>query len=429
MIPQKVLRTLPLLCFLGATACGSPSEPPSDGGTGTPDGGAAPIDAGPECSTHGECPEATPYCNPAGACAEPPPAGAIGWGDGSPQSVTLEKIFTSAAARQATDLEFNNTRPNELWVLHRWPASAAACTSLQQTRAGCTALEGSVTVIFDPATPDQRSEWKKDANAWHFMRRPPALAFGVDGFFATCGEARTGNFLDDPADFIGPTLWWSDFSLFGVDPPPEPTMNGTHFDMLHATPYCVGIAHEAANIYWVFNGDIGALDRYDFNEDHGPGADDHSDGEIHRYAPGTLRRVEGVPGHLVYNSDDHHVYVADTGNGRIVKLDAQSGVPDGEISPVYEPLQGTVAFADAVVTEVVAPGLLERPSGLELHGGLLYVTDNATSRIYAFDLEGNEVRRLDTGLPAGSLAGLTFSPDGVLYFVDLTSSDVYRILP
>ena len=36
---------------------------------------------------------------------------------------------------------------------------------------------------------------------------------------------------------------------------------------------------------------------------------------------------------------------------------------------------------------------------------------------------------LKLGLPAGSLAGFTFGPDGKIYLVDLVSSRVYRLDP
>jgi hypothetical protein len=423
-------RTLLLAALAAATACSSdPSPGEPDAGAVEADGGVALPDAGPECATSADCAAPRPYCTPEGACAEPPIAGALGWGDGSPGSVTLEKIFESGGARQGPDLAFNNVRPDELWVLHRQPESSEPCSSTRATARGCGSLEGSVTIIHAPGTDQQRTEWKKDANAWHFMRRPPALAFGTNEYFATCGEARTGNYLDDRADFIGPTLWLSTEQWFGVDPPPEPWMNGTHFDMLHATPWCMGIAHERDNVYWLFNGNIGSLDRYDFKADHGPGADDHSDGEVMRFAEGWLTRVPGVPGHLEYNPEDQHVYVADTGGARVLKLDTTSGVVAGTVRPVYEPFASNKRMEEAVVTEVVPPGLLERPSGLELRDGVLYVSDNATSRIHAFDLEGNLLRSLDTGLPAGTLSGMAFSPTGVLHFVDLNTSDVYRVVP
>ena len=34
---------------------------------------------------------------------------------------------------------------------------------------------------------------------------------------------------------------------------------GSHLDMLHNTPLCMGIAHEAANRYWVFGGLKGSV--------------------------------------------------------------------------------------------------------------------------------------------------------------------------
>ena len=83
----------------------------------------------------------------------------------------------------------------------------------------------------------------------------------------------------------------------------------------------------------------------------------------------------------------------------------------------------------AVLTELVPPGTLETPGGIEVQDGLVFVSDNATSKFYAFDAQGQIVRTLDTGLPAGSLAGFTFGPDGKVYFVDMISGRAYRIDP
>ena len=70
------------------------------------------------------------------------------------------------------------------------------------------------------------------------------------------------------------------------------------------------------------------------------------------------------------------------------------------------------------------------PSGIELHDGILYVSDNATSQIHAFDLTGKLLNSLDTGFEPGSLAGMAFGPeDDKLYFVDMKTSRVHRIEP
>ena len=131
-----------------------------------------------------------------------------------------------------------------------------------------------------------------DGNSWHFLRRPMGLAFAPAGqrqFLATCGEARTANYTDREAPYNGPVLWDADRSA--VRATPRPRTNGTHVDMLHETPYCMGIAHERGNVFWVFNGDVGAFDRYDFNAPHEPGGRITRTVEVWRYGEGELARV------------------------------------------------------------------------------------------------------------------------------------------
>ncbi len=257
------------------------------------------------------------------------------------------------------------------------------------------------------------------------MRRPAAMAMGVQERWATCGEAMTGNFEDELSNFMGPTLWSSDLAIFAV----HDANNGSHMDMLHATPLCMGIAHERDNVYWTFNGHVGAIDRYDFNADHGPGMHDHSDGSVSRYVQGQVTRVPGVPSHMEFRKQDGQLYIADTGNGRVVKLDTQSGTPSGNLTPVYEPLADASNIQGAVLTEFLAPGLLEQPSGLAWHDDVLFVTDHATSLIHAFGPDGTLLRSLDTGLPTGTLGGITFGPDNRLYFANMRTGSIHRIDP
>ncbi len=388
-------------------------------------------DPEPECQRSSDCTGSLPYCDrnqAVAVCAAPPLGGAIGWEDGAMDSVQFEVIHESLRAGQATDIEFSNHRTNELWVLHREPESDLPCT--RRLTQGCGALFGSTTTIFDPGTPEQRESWIQDFNAWHFMRRPPALAFGEEGFFATCAEARTANWLDDAADYVGPSLWTSDPAIYRNWPMAErdPEWNGTHMDMLHSTAYCTGIAHDRGNAYWVVNGQMGTFDWYDFVEDHGPGHWDHSDGIIHRYGQaGSITRVPNVPGHAAFH--DGRLYVADAGGARIVVFDPTEATRAGPLSNAQEPLADSATFVGGVLTELVPPGQLVRPSGLEIHDGIIYVSDAETSRLWAFDMEGQALRSLDTGLPPGSLGGIALSPSGELYFVNVPRSAVVRVVP
>jgi sugar lactone lactonase YvrE len=335
----------------------------------------------------------------------------IGMRAGTTDTVALTLVFDEQSMRQPTGLSFNPARPNELWIVDH--------------------ADDTVYIVTDPGTDPVTSVRKEDPDAIHFMHAPTGIAFcrpgnceapGMPGYFATCGENDGSQ--DNERGFTGPTLWTSDPAIFAE---PTPSGLGSHIDMLHDTSWCMGIAHEKDNAFWVFDGGKGSLARYDFHEPHEPGGDDHSDGEIWQYNMGSFKRRSGVPSGVVYNSDDKMVYVADTGNQRIVKMDpstATDGGPLATMEPsVPEEMDG------ATMTDVVPAGTLQAPSGMVLDDGLLYITDNATGRIHAFDLTGKEVRSLDTGLGAGALAGLTFGPDGKVYFVDMNTSRVYRIDP
>jgi len=351
-------------------------------------------------------------------------------GNGDPTSVEFVRVHTNTTnlSLQATAIAFNPENTSELWITQRLPKSDAPCTSLSQTPEGCGSLEGVTTIVFNPGAAGSTSSTLIDGNSWHFMRRPSSMAFGAPNTFATCHEERTGNLLDDVPNFIGPTLWSSDLAIFAQDPGRDSNnqpLNGSHLDMLHQTPYCMGIAHDKDNAYWTFNGMIGSLDHYDFKDDHGPGYHDHSDGEVRRYAVGQFSRVEGIPSHMVVVND--WVYVADTGNGRIAKFSPDGATVMGAISPTYEPLAVNQVLSGGTIQDVTTT--FERPSGLVHHNGVFFVSDNANGKIYAMSPEGEVLRELPTQYSNGELASLAVGPDNKLYYASLTNAEVWRIDP
>jgi hypothetical protein len=341
-----------------------------------------------------------------------------------PTPVTLVDVHTAKTktALSATALAFNPTVDGELWVVLRQFPSGKPCTMDVDT--GCSALRGVMGVVSNATGESPTEVLKEDGNSWHFMRRPTAIAWGDEQLFSTCGEGLTDNYEDDTTPYAGPALWTADPSVFGVKP--LPTQNGTHIDMLHETPLCMGLAHESANAFWAFNGLAGSLDRVDFHSPHEVGGEDHADGEVHRYITGQLARTAEVPSHLAYDAARGLVYVADTGHGRVLSVDPSTAVPGDDIA-YYEKLRSSGAMDGATVKELVPAGLLQQPSGLTLADDVLYVTDNATSLIYAFDTAGKLRKTFDTALPTGSLAGITQGPDGKLYVADLITGAAYRV--
>jgi hypothetical protein len=305
------------------------------------------------------------------------------------------------------DLQFDPEAPQNLWIA-------------SQDNDG-------IVILFDAATDTQRSELFLDAFRDHFMEEVSSLAFGAAGTFGTCQESRnTYNNQAPPNDFMGPALWSSNLNVFAAvfQNPFDPFNLGSHLDMLHESPDCMGIEHYDDNQYYVFDGHNGNLVFYDFQVDHGPGQDDHSDGIIRRFPEVELTRVPDVPGHLVYDEVSNTLYIADTGAGRVIAFEPESGDFVQDLPFTEEVVLEYSEYADAN-WQVFADDL-SRPSGIAFRDNRLFVGDHDTGEIIAYNATtGEELGRLDTG--AGELMGIEIAPDGKLWFVDAEFDEVIRV--
>jgi hypothetical protein len=339
----------------------------------------------------------------------------------------VSEVVTTTLS-QPSDLAWNPYASDELWIVNHGDDSTTIVSQ-------ASSASRSVQRRIDPGAAE------------HFMHLPTGLAFGgrdttivdaqgkpVIGTFATCAE--------DGENFMGPTLWTSDLRIYAIAKSDrEPPFNsdatgaegpGSHIDMLHRTPTCTGIAWEGSgNLYWTYSGSRAMLVRYDFGQDHGIGNDDHSDGSVWRYAISGISYVANVPSHMVYEPTRKLLYMADTGNSRVVSFDP-SHVTGGAPMSANENVDGLQVALDmngAAVTDLVPSSYgLKRPSGIELHGQYLYVSDNQTSTIHVFSLDGTPVGKyVISGVATGGLAGLAFGADGKLYFVDRVGSRVLRL--
>jgi DNA-binding beta-propeller fold protein YncE len=191
----------------------------------------------------------------------------------------------------------------------------------------------------------------------------------------------------------------------------------------------VGIAWESGNVYWVVDGMHGSLTRYDFGRDHGPGGEDHSDGEVARYVEGQLGYERGVPSHVELDHDTGWLYVADAANGRVVALDPTRAPRGRRIFPNYDG-SDQYEMTGGSLTTIVAAGTegVERPSGLALGDGLIFVTDNATSTVFAFKMDGALVDWVDLSseIGEGQMTGIA-AGGGALFVTDTAGNRVLRI--
>jgi hypothetical protein len=364
----------------------------------------------------------------AGAQAQPAAQGGSG-GAAAPITMNSGKtsVIVSTNLMQPSDLAWNPYATDELWIMNHGDSSAAIVSS-------ATSEARSVQRRLDPEA------------ARHFMPSPNGFAFGarettvidaqgkmVEGTFATCPENRE--------DYMGPTLWTPDPRIFAIAKSDrEPPFNGpdtgaegigSHLDMLHRTPLCTGIAWGGAgNVYWTYSAAYSMFVKYDFGKDHGIGNADHSDGSVWRYAASGIGYVQNVPSHLAYAPDSGLLYMADTGNARIIALDPADATSSAMTAREnVDGLRQALDMDGAQLKVLVASAYgLMKPSGLRLHAGQLYVSDNATGTIHKFTLSGEPIAKVQiAAVKAGALAGLNFGPDGLLYFVDMVDNRVLRL--
>jgi hypothetical protein len=340
-------------------------------------------------------------------------------GEPRPDLNVFEAVEVSVVAdrddglRGPRDLDFNPEVEGELWVINR--------------------IDDAAITIRGLGTSDQEILRRKDPFALHFMEETSSISFSSDMKFGTCGESRNTYDNTAPAnDFMGPALWSADDDIFAISNPEAIADNGgadlgSHLDMMHETPLCMGIAWVSDNIYFVYEGLTGTIARYDFRSDHGPGFDFHGDGTVERFVDVAVGYAEDVPSHLVYDHNTDLLYVADTAGGRVLRIDADTAIQMRE----FRGFETMVQESEGATVESFLVGGdadMQLPSGLALAGDTLFVSDNLTSTIHAFDLEGTLLDSYELDVAEGGLMGLRVSPAGdEIYAVDFEGDRVLRL--
>lgn len=321
--------------------------------------------------------------------------------------VTFETIGTVADQLDfPRDLDFH---PNgELWVVNM---------NIENTG-------GSTVTYTNPGEQNQTALWRRDGNAWHFMSLPTGIAFSNNGNFATSTGVFDANHTGGSSPFTGPTLWSSD-SLIYAQPSGG---NGSHLDMLHQSPHCMGIESEGENAFWVMDAHSNDVVRYDFVNDHGPGQHDHSDGIIRRYPEVAVSWIdEEIPCHLAFDDDKKWLYVVDGGSQRVVRLDVETGNIGG--TPSFTLTEGVAQYTNVTgVTWGVAVGSgLVEPSGIDIIGNTMIVSEHDNGDIIVYDISAmpaTELGRIATG--ATGIMGVVIGPEGNIWYVDADENKVMK---
>ncbi|MEO6903932.1 MAG: T9SS type A sorting domain-containing protein [Bacteroidia bacterium] len=339
--------------------------------------------------------------------------------NGKPTYVT---IGTSADGLvNPRDLDFKPGTKDEVWVIN-----------------GQGSTQGGSTVTYLHANESSRtSSYRRDSNRDHFLQNASAIAFGeADPKFPTLdpnAEAGT-NILwanttegNNGNNFMGPSLWPSDLTIYAKINQNN-NLLGSHCDMLHQAPYSMGIAHETKNAYWTFDGQAGNICRVDFVVPHKYGGDDHSDGRLQRHVDVKVKRVVGIPSHMILDKKTNWLYICDTGNKRVIRANIKSGTNSGKLNATNEPL-AEYSKITGTIQETISTDLTS-PCGIDFYEGRLLVSDYSNGDIIVYDVTVTPAvvkGRIKTG--ESGIMGIVVDPNQKIWFVNNKSKKLIRIEP
>ena len=329
------------------------------------------------------------------------------------EPIDIQTLATSSVGLDfPRDLAFHPDRSRrELWVINR----------------DTEADGGSTLSLFNAGEENQSSLWRRDGNAYHFMALPTALDFGRNGNWASSPGILDANHVG--GSYTGPTLWSSDSSIFSIiGNPATPTFNGSHLDMLHGSPYAMGITYSHDNVYYVFDAYNNEIVQYSFTSDHGPGQHDHSNGEVVRFEGLNLERhSDSIPSHLVFDESIGRLYIADAKNGRVLYLDVYSGADTLNLPLINEPLSIHQRIEGAEWGVLYDD--IQVPTGIAILEDRMIVSDAATGNIHLLRIDDLVATRL-FAIPTNAelLLGINIGPDGFIYFVDAINNSVHKMV-
>ena len=340
----------------------------------------------------------------------------------SPFTVSLIQGIESDGLFKPRDLDFHTLpgRINELWVINENSASFDPN------------FGGSTVTYYNAGSNEQWVDYRKDSYSGHFMHTASAISFSDNGGFANTLDVQDAN-GNPNGYFSGCTLWDSDTSIYARVNQNGPLL-GSHWDMIHQSPFSVGIAAESENIYWLFDGYHSTIVKYDFQEphpDHEHGGEDHTDAIVYRYDEIIVNRVSGLSSHMVLDKDNEHLYVCDTGNQKIVRVNTDAGEISYNLNPYGENLQGYYSMAGAQYQTIIDSGLT-LPTGIDIYENYLIVSDYSNGDIIFYDLDNlginQELKRLHTDRE-NDVMSIKVGPDGTIWYVGTNTNKLIQIIP
>jgi len=340
----------------------------------------------------------------------------------SPFTISVIQGIESDGLFKPRDLDFHTLpgRTNELWVINENSASFDPN------------FGGSTVTYYNAGSNEQWADYRKDSYSGHFMHTASAISFSDNGGFANTLDVQDAN-GNPNGYFSGCTLWDSDTSIYARINQNGPVL-GSHWDMVHQSPFSIGIAAGTENIYWLFDGYHSTVAKYNFQEthpDHEHGGEDHSDGIVYRYDEINIERVNGLSSHMILDNETGYLYICDTGNQRIIKMNTNTGTINYSLTPYAENIEGYYSMNGVQYETIIDSGLI-LPTGIDIYENYLIVSDYSNGDVIFYDLDNlginQELKRLHTDRE-NDLMSIKVGPDGTIWYVGTNTNELIQIIP
>ena len=134
---------------------------------------------------------------------------------------------------------------------------------------------------------------------------------------------------------------------------------------------------------------------------------------------------------MVLDHPNDMLYICDTGNQRIIRMNINAGEIGSNLDPYGENIEGYYSMIGADFETVIDSGLVS-PTGIDIYSTFLLVSDYSTGEILIYNLEPTNqfqlVHKLETDI-VDDIMSIKVGPDGTIWFVSTTANKLFQILP
>ena len=134
---------------------------------------------------------------------------------------------------------------------------------------------------------------------------------------------------------------------------------------------------------------------------------------------------------MVLDHSNEMLYICDTGNQRIVRMNINSGEIGNHLDPYGENIEGYYSMVGANFETVIDSGLVS-PTGIDIYNTFLLVSDYSNGDILIYDLEPTNqfqlIHKLETEI-IDDLMSIKVGPDGTIWCISTEANKLYQILP